>query len=176
MTVLGPDAVSGRKEKADHPLQAKRAGFTEQDHLYMKEALEEAQKALAHGDVPVGAVIVRKGRIIGRGHNRREADQDVTAHAEVLALREAGAYDGGWRLEGAVLYVTLEPCPMCAAAIVQAKMAQVIYGVDDPRLGAAGSLLNLLQFPGFHHDVAIRSGLEAEACGNLLKDFFIEKR
>lgn len=176
MTTHRPDAVSGRETKSVRHIIAGRDGFTEQDHLYMNAALEEARKAIHHGDVPVGAVIVQNGRIIGRGHNRREVDRDVTAHAEILALREAGVCGGGWRLEGAFLYVTLEPCPMCAAAIVQAKMAQVIYGVDDPRLGAAGSLLNLLQFPGFHHDVSVRSGLEAEACGNLLKDFFIEKR
>jgi tRNA(adenine34) deaminase len=150
--------------------------YTAQDVLFMEEAIIEAKKAAQHGDVPVGAVIVLAGQIIGRGHNRREIDSDPTAHAEIIALRDAGAKQGGWRLENAVLYVTLEPCPMCASAIVQARLAQVIYGVDDTRLGACGSLLNLLQFPGFHHDTSIRSGLLAESCRTLLQDFFNEKR
>ncbi len=172
----GTEALRGQEASSDPTHKINPKAFSEQDRLFMHAALEEAEKALTHGDVPVGAVIVQKGRIIGCGHNRREADRDVTAHAEILALRDAGASSGGWRLEGAILYVTLEPCPMCAAAIVQAKLSQVVYGVDDPRLGAAGSLLNLLQFPGFHHDVLIRSGLEAQACGNLLKAFFEDKR
>ncbi|MEA4891541.1 MAG: tRNA adenosine(34) deaminase TadA [Peptococcaceae bacterium] len=150
--------------------------FTEQDRLYMQEALTEARAALTAGEVPVGAVVVSRGRIVGRGHNRRETDQDISAHAEILALREAGRTLGGWRLGGAFLYVTLEPCPMCAAAIVQARISRVIFGADDPRLGAGGSLLNLLQFPGFGHDVAVRSGLMAEEAGRLLQEFFSAKR
>ena len=150
--------------------------FTEQDELYMREALGEARAALATNDVPVGAVVVSEGRIVGRGRNRREADSDISGHAEIIALREAGKRLGGWRLAGSRLYVTLEPCPMCAAAIVQARLTQVIYAADDPRLGACGSLLNLLQFPGFDHDVSARSGLLADVAGQLLREFFAEKR
>ena len=150
--------------------------FNEQDIYYMKEALAEAQLAVLHGDVPVGAVMVKDRQIIGRGHNRREVDQDPTAHAVILALRQAGRHFGDWRLSGTHLYVTLEPCPMCASAIVQAKLEQVTYGVADTRLGAAGSLLTLLQFPGFHHDTLIRSGLLMEECRDLLSNFFSDKR
>mgnify|MGYP001206509722 CR=1 FL=1 len=150
--------------------------FTDLDIYYMKEALKEAKLAEQHGDVPVGAVVVLDGQIIGRGHNRREVDSDPTAHAEILALRAAGSQRKNWRLNNALLYVTLEPCPMCASAIVQARIRQVIYGVDDPRLGAAGSLLNLLQFPGFFHDTSVRSGLLLEECQALLQDFFKDRR
>ena len=154
----------------------KRNCFTEQDRFFMEAALGEARLAASQGEVPVGAVVVKEGRILGRGHNCRETAADVTGHAELMALREAGQILGGWRLDGAILYVTLEPCPMCAAAIVQARLARVVYAADDPRLGACGSLLNLLQFPGFGHDVSVRSGLLAEEAAGLLQDFFVHCR
>lgn len=154
----------------------KPTSFTESQRLWMLEALAEARLALEQGDVPVGAVIVKEGKIIGRGHNQREARHDPSGHAEIMALRQAGQAIGSWRLTGAEMYVTLEPCPMCTAAIVQAKLFQVVYGLDDPRLGACGSLLNLAQFPGFDHDVAIRSGLMMEESLALLQDFFAAKR
>lgn len=154
----------------------KPTSFTESQRLWMGAALAEARLALEQGDVPVGAVIVKEGKIIGRGHNQREARHDPSGHAEIMALRQAGQTIGSWRLNGAEMYVTLEPCPMCTAAIVQAKLFQVVYGLDDPRLGACGSLLNLAQFPGFDHDVAIRSGLMMEESLALLQDFFAAKR
>ncbi|MEL7622209.1 MAG: tRNA adenosine(34) deaminase TadA [Clostridiales bacterium] len=154
----------------------KPTSFTESQRLWMLEALAEARLALEQGDVPVGAVIVKERKIIGRGHNQREARHDPSGHAEIMALRQAGQAIGSWRLTGAEMYVTLEPCPMCTAAIVQAKLFQVVYGLDDPRLGACGSLLNLAQFPGFDHDVAIRSGLMMEESLALLQDFFAAKR
>lgn len=142
----------------------------------MNEALIEAEKALAEGDVPVGAVVVSDGRIIGRGHNRREAEYDPTAHAEIIALREAGKSYGTWRLSGAVLYVTLEPCPMCAGALVMSRIERVVYGADDPKAGSAGSILNILQFPGFNHEVKITGGVLAEECSRLLREFFLSRR
>ncbi len=139
---------------------------------FMKEALLEAGKAFLIGEVPVGAVVVLDGEIIGRGYNRRETDADPTAHAEIQALRDAGAKQGGWRLAGATLYVTLEPCPMCAGALLQARVERVVYGADDPKAGSAGSQLNLLQFPGFNHQVKILGGVLKKECAALLQDFF----
>jgi tRNA(adenine34) deaminase len=146
------------------------------DEYFMALALEEAQNAPAHGDVPVGAVLVKDRTVIGRGHNRREADKDPSAHAEILALRMAGAAHGDWRLTNTALYVTLEPCPMCACALVQARVGRLIYGADDPDLGAAGSLLNLLQFPGFKHQVRVTGGIRAKDSESLLRAFFRERR
>lgn len=147
------------------------------DHeRFMKAALEEARIALAKGEVPVGAVIVLEGEIIGHGHNQRETENDPTAHAEILALREAGKRLKGWRLQGATLYVTLEPCPMCAGALLLSRIERVVYGIDDPKAGSAGSLINILQFPGFNHNVKITSGILAEECKELLQSFFRKKR
>lgn len=143
---------------------------------FMSEALKEAQKALALGEVPIGAVVVLGGRIIGRGHNERETLKDPTAHAEITALRQAAQYHGGWRLEGTTLYVTLEPCPMCAGALVQSRVERVCYGTGDPKAGSAGSLLNLLQFPGFNHQVKITAGVLENECRKILQDFFQSKR
>ena len=143
---------------------------------YMQEALLEARKALAAGEVPVGAVIVADGEIVGRGHNLRESRHDPTAHAEIIALREAGGNLGGWRLNGAVLYVTLEPCPMCAGAMLQSRIARVVYGTGDPKAGSAGTLLNLLQFPGFNHQVNITGDILADEAADLLKEFFRQQR
>jgi tRNA(adenine34) deaminase len=144
--------------------------------FFMQEALLEGRKALAKGEIPVGAVVVLDGEIIGRGHNLRETEHNATAHAEIIALREAGKKLGTWRLTGAVLYVTLEPCPMCAGALVQARLERVVYGADDPKSGAAGSLLNIPQFPGWNHFVKITGGVLAEEATALLQEFFQERR
>lgn len=147
------------------------------DHeVFMKEALKEARIALDKGEVPVGAVVVLKGEIVGRGHNIREQSYDPTAHAEILALRDAAKRLKGWRLEGATLYVTLEPCPMCAGALIQSRIERVVYGADDPKAGSAGSLLNLLQFPGFNHSVKITGGVLEEECSEILQRFFRQCR
>ena len=138
----------------------------------MREALAEAQEALAHGDVPVGAVAVWEGRIVGRGHNRREVDRDPTAHAEMIALRQAARALGGWRLTGVTLYCTLEPCPMCAGAMVQAHLDRLVYGADDPKTGAAGSVVELLRDPRLNHRVAVTRGVLAAEAQELLARFF----
>lgn len=142
------------------------------DATWMREALAEAKLAPAHGDVPVGAVAVYEGVIVGRGHNRKEADQDPTAHAEMLALREAASALGSWRLAGVTLYCTLEPCPMCAGAMLSARLARLVYGADDPKAGAAGSLVELLRDPRFNHQVAVTRGVLAEEAQILLERFF----
>ena len=144
--------------------------------VFMKEALLEGRKALEKGEIPVGAVVVQNGKIVGRGHNLRESQNDPTAHAEIVALRDAGDKLGTWHLKGSLLYVTLEPCPMCAGALLQARIEKVIYGADDPKAGCAGSLLNILQFPGFNHFVKITSGVLVEESIALLQEFFREKR
>lgn len=143
------------------------------DHIYfMQEAIKEAKKALEYNDVPVGAIVVKDGEIIGRGYNSREADNDPTAHAEIIALKNAGIANGHWNLTKATIYVTLEPCPMCAGAIVQSRIKELVYGADDKKAGAAGSQLNLLQFPGFNHNVKIRGPVLEEECTELLQSFF----
>ena len=146
--------------------------ITVDDAAWMREALAEAEQALAHGDVPVGAVAVRGEVIVGRGHNRKEADADPTAHAEIIALREAACTLGGWRLVGVTLYCTLEPCPMCAGAMVAARLPRLVYGADDPKMGAAGSLVELLRDPRFNHQVAVTRGVLAEESQALLERFF----
>ena len=144
----------------------------------MRQALEEARLALQTGDVPIGCVVVRDsdGQIIGRGRNRREADKDPVAHAEILALREAAAKLGQWRLEGCTLLVTLEPCPMCAGAIVNARVPRVVFGTHDPKAGAAGSLMNLLADPRLNHRTEVISGVVREESARLLREFFREQR
>jgi len=142
----------------------------------MRQALAEAERALAHGDVPVGAVAVRDGVIVGRGHNRREADADPTAHAEMIALREAARTLGGWRLVGVTLYCTLEPCPMCAGAMVAARLPRLVYGADDPKAGAVGSVVELLRDRRFNHQVAVSRGVLAEEAQALLERFFATVR
>ncbi|MDY6875998.1 MAG: tRNA adenosine(34) deaminase TadA [Chloroflexota bacterium] len=143
---------------------------------WMREALAEAEQALAHGDVPIGAVAVRNGIVVGRGHNRKEADGDPTAHAEIIALREAACALGGWRLAGVTLYCTLEPCPMCAGAMVAARLPRLVYGADDPKMGAAGSLVELLRDPRFNHRVTVTRGVLAEEAQALLEQFFASLR
>jgi tRNA(adenine34) deaminase len=142
----------------------------------MHKALAEAEKALIHGDVPVGAVAVHKGRIIGQGHNRKEADADPTAHAEMIALREAACVLGGWRLRGVTLYCTLEPCPMCAGAMVSARLPRLVYAADDAKAGASGSVVELLRDPRFNHQVAVTRGVLAEEAQALLERFFANLR
>ena len=138
----------------------------------MRAAMEEARKAAKIGEVPIGAVVVRHGEIVGRGYNLRETEKDPTMHAEMIAIREASARLGGWRLIGCTLYVTLEPCPMCAGALVQSRVEQVVFGASDPKAGCAGTLMNLLDEPRFNHQVPVTGGVLAEECGQLLKDFF----
>ncbi len=151
--------------------------FDDGDRRAMDAALAEARSAAASGDVPVGAVIVDPvGGVVGRTHNRREADRDPTAHAEILALRQAAAARGSWRLDGCALFVTLEPCAMCAAASVLARLASVTWGAPDPKAGFAGSLGNLLEDPRLNHKVAWRGGLRAEECARLLEVFFAKLR
>jgi tRNA(adenine34) deaminase len=142
------------------------------DERWMRVALEEAQKAAAIGEVPIGAVIVRNGEIVGRGYNRRETDRDPTAHAEMIAIREAAAHLGGWRLIGCSLYVTLEPCPMCAGAILQSRIERVVYGASDPKGGCAGTLMNLLTDGRFNHRAEVVGGVLAEESGSFLTGFF----
>lgn len=143
---------------------------------YMKEALRQARKAAALGEVPIGCVIVREGKIIGRGYNRRNTDKNTLAHAEITAINKASKAVGDWRLEGCTLYVTLEPCQMCAGAIVQARIPQVVMGCMNPKAGCAGSILNLLQTPQFNHQVNVTRGVLEEECSRILKDFFVELR
>ncbi len=142
----------------------------------MRLALREADAALAHEDVPIGAVVVRDGEVVGAGHNERELRQDPTAHAEILALREAARATGSWRLLDCVLYVTLEPCAMCAGAIVLGRVPRVVYGTTDPKAGAAGSVLDVLAQPRFNHRPAVAGGLLAAECAALLTDFFGSRR
>lgn len=142
------------------------------DERWMQEALIEAEKAAAAGEVPVGAVVVLEGQIIGRGHNRKECDQDPTAHAEIIALREAADTVGNWRLLGATLYCTLEPCPMCAGAMIQARLPRLVYGSHDIRFGADGSIVDVLRNESFNHRVAITRGVLEEESGVLMQQFF----
>ncbi len=146
------------------------------DHYFMGEALREAVKAYSREEVPIGAVIVRAGRIIARGYNQVELLKDATAHAEMLALTSAEEAAGDWRLTDCTLYVTKEPCPMCAGAIVHTRLARVVFGAGDPKGGAAGGALNLLQFPTLNHQCAITNGVREPECRQLLKAFFAEQR
>ena len=142
----------------------------------MEIAIEEARLALDHDDVPVGAIVVHHGEVVGAGHNERERRQDPTAHAETLALRRAAARRGSWRLLDTVLYVTLEPCAMCAGAIVLARVPRVVYGTTDPKAGAAGSVLDVLAEPRLNHRPAVEGGVLAVECAALLTEFFAARR
>jgi tRNA(adenine34) deaminase len=146
------------------------------DEVFMREALDEAARALVTDDVPVGAVVVRDGVVVGRGHNRREADEDPTAHAEVVALRDAARAGGRWRLDGCALYVTQEPCPMCAGAIVNARIARLIYGCDNPKAGAVRTLFRIADDARLNHRAEVVGGVLAGECGKLLVDFFSRLR
>ncbi len=145
------------------------------DEKYMKEALKLAKKAAAMGEVPIGAVIVYEGKIIARGYNRREIDQDGLAHAELIAIRRACKKIGFWRLEGCTLYVTLEPCPMCTGAIINTRIDRVVYGASDPKGGAMGGVTDLLAHPWNHHPTVDKGVLE-RPCSEILRDFFRDLR
>ena len=150
--------------------------FFPRDEYFMRLALREAERALEHDDVPVGCVIAREGEVIGAAPNERELRGDPTAHAEILALREASQAVGGWRIADAVMYVTLEPCAMCAGAIVLARLPRVVYGAADPKTGAAGSVLNVLAEPQLNHRPEVAAGLLAGEAGDLLRVFFARRR
>jgi tRNA(adenine34) deaminase len=143
---------------------------------FMREALTEAVAAGEAGEVPIGAVIVKDGVIIARAHNLRELAHDATAHAEVLAIRQAGQHIQGWRLSGCTLYVTIEPCPMCAGALVQSRIDHLVYGAADPKGWADRSLLEIVQNPGLNHRMAVTAGVLAEACSQLMRTFFRSRR
>lgn len=147
-----------------------------QDEKYMKEAIRQAKKAQALGEVPIGCVIVYQDRIIGRGYNRRNTDKNTLAHAEITAIHKASRKLGDWRLEGCTLYVTLEPCQMCAGAIVQARVTRVVMGAMNPKAGCGGSILNLLEMPQFNHQVQVERGILVKECSLLLTTFFKELR
>ena len=146
------------------------------DHYFMGEALRQAIRAYEAEEVPIGAVVVREGRIIARGFNQVEMLRDATAHAEMLALTQAEAAVGDWRLLDCDLYVTKEPCPMCAGALVHVRMRRVVFGCADPRAGAAGSIINLLQLPSLNHRCDIASGVLQNECAAILQDFFRDRR
>lgn len=148
----------------------------DQDIKYMRAALREAKKAYALGEVPIGCVIVYEGKIIGRGYNRRNTDKSTLAHAEITAIRKASRKIGDWRLEGCTLYVTLEPCQMCAGAIVQARIPRVVMACMNPKAGCAGSVLNILDMTEFNHQAEVTRGILEEECSTLLKIFFKELR
>jgi tRNA(adenine34) deaminase len=146
------------------------------DAHFMRLALEEALHALEHNDVPIGALAVRDGQIIGRGHNCRERDKDPTAHAEMIAMREASQAVGYWRLEGVTLYCTLEPCAMCAGAMVLARLPRLVYATTDPKAGAGGSIMNITQHPQLNHQVQVESGLMADEAAAYIRAFFAQLR
>jgi tRNA(adenine34) deaminase len=151
-------------------------GFSADDERFMRLALTEARAATEHGDTPVGAVVVRNGEVIATGRNERELRGDPTAHAETIALREAARVTGNWRVLDSVLYVTLEPCAMCAGAIVLSRVPSVVFGARDPKAGAVGSVLNVLAQPQLNHRPLVRSGLLADDSGALLRAFFAARR
>jgi tRNA(adenine34) deaminase len=146
------------------------------DHYFMGEALRQALKAFEAEEVPIGAVVVRDGRIIARAFNQVELLKDATAHAEMLAITQAEQAVGDWRLTDCTLYITKEPCPMCAGAIVHVRFPRVVFGANDPKAGAAGSAMNLLQFSSLNHRCVITSGVRGEECAQLLRTFFQEQR
>jgi len=146
------------------------------DERYMKEALRQAKKAWALEEVPIGCVIVQNEKIIARGYNRRNTDKNTLSHAELNAIRKASKVTGDWRLEDCTMYITLEPCQMCAGAIVQARVGRVVIGAMNPKAGCAGSILNLLEMPEFNHQVDVQRGILQEECSSMLTEFFKELR
>ena len=147
-----------------------------EDEKFMKAALAQAKKAAAIDEVPIGCVIVYEGKIIARGYNKRNKEKNTLSHAEMNAIRKASKYLGDWRLEGCTMYITLEPCPMCAGAIVQARIDKVVIGSMNPKAGCAGSVLNLLEMDGFNHKVEVERGVLEEECSTMLSGFFKELR
>jgi tRNA(adenine34) deaminase len=150
--------------------------FFPRDDYFMRLALREAERALEHEDVPIGAVVVRGGEVVAAAHNERELRQDPTAHAELLALRDAAGALGSWRLEGATVVVTVEPCPMCAGALVAGRVGRLVYGAPDLKAGAVGSLYNLCADPRLNHELLVVSGVRAEEASALLAGFFAHRR
>jgi tRNA(adenine34) deaminase len=150
--------------------------FFPRDAYFMRLALREAERALEHEDVPIGAAVVRDGEVVAMAHNERELRQDPTGHAETIALRDAARAGSSWRVLDAVIYVTLEPCAMCAGAIVLARLARVVYGASDPKAGACGSVLDVLSEPRLNHRPEVAGGLLAGECGELLSEFFASRR
>jgi tRNA(adenine34) deaminase len=146
------------------------------DIYFMTIALEEAKKAFEKAEAPIGAIVVKDNEIISRGHNLRESLQDPTAHAELLAIRDAAAKLGRWRLTDCTVYVTLEPCAMCAGAMVLARIKRLVYGASDPKAGAVGSLMNVLSYEKLNHQVDVESGIMEKECGGILSDFFLSRR
>lgn len=147
-----------------------------QDEHYMREAIKAAQIAEENGDVPIGAVIVYENQVIGRGYNQREQLRDPTAHAEIIALTQAAAFLDSWRLHGCTIYVTLEPCAMCAGAMVLGRLDRLVYGCEDPKAGACGSLYNIVRDERLNHRLEVTAGVLADECGGLLQDFFRNRR
>lgn len=179
----GPSDPEARRRRPEHPEDTGEPPSESppiidrvSDTYFMGEALRQAIKAYDAEEVPIGAIIVREGRIIARAFNQVELLKDATAHAEMLAITQAEAAVGDWRLNDCTLYVTKEPCPMCAGAIVHARLARVVFGAPDPKGGCAGGALNLLQFPGFNHRCEIAPGVREEECRQVLKSFFAEQR
>lgn len=158
------------------PVSTLSTHFFPKDEYFMRLAIREASRALHHGDVPIGTVIVKDGEVIGAGHNEREVRADPTAHAEMIALREAARALRSWRVLDAVMYVTLEPCAMCAGALVLARLPRVVFGAWDPKAGAAGSVLDVLAQPQLNHRPQVQGGLLEENCGDLLRAFFLDRR
>ena len=150
--------------------------MAESDEIHMRAALNEARAAAAAGEVPIGAVAVIAGQIVGRGQNRVLRDQDPTAHAEIVAMRAAAAAIGNYRLPDCELYVTLEPCAMCAGAMIHARLGRLVYGAADPKAGAAGSVLEVLNHPRLNHKMPVETGVLSDECGDLLREFFRERR
>jgi tRNA(adenine34) deaminase len=148
----------------------------EQDEQYMRQAIEAAKIAEENGDVPIGAVVVYENQVIGRAYNQREQLKDPTAHAEIIALTQAAAFIESWRLHGCTIYVTLEPCAMCAGALVLGRLDRLVYGCNDPKAGACGSLYNIVQDERLNHRLEITSGVIADECAKLLQDFFQRRR
>ncbi|WP_236908788.1 tRNA adenosine(34) deaminase TadA [Clostridium sp. Cult3] len=146
------------------------------DEIYMRLALEEAYKALSTYEVPIGAVIVHGDKVIGRGYNRRESTKDPTAHAEIMAIKEASQYLKGWRLMDTTMYVTLEPCAMCAGAIINARIDRVVIGAKDPKGGCCGSIVNLLDNPRFNHKAEVKFGILQDECSSIISNFFKQIR
>jgi len=146
------------------------------DAAWMRLALEQATLAAAAGEVPVGALVIKDGEILGRGHNRNLLDDDPTAHAEIIALRQAAARLGNHRLTGCTMVATIEPCSMCAGALIHARIARLVYGASDPKAGAAGSVLQVINHPGLNHRMEVTAGVLAEKCSAVLQDFFRQKR
>lgn len=163
--------MEGIEGMADTKKRTKKREYSPQEK-YMKEALKQAKKAEALEEVPIGCVIVHEGEVIARAYNRRNTDKNTLAHAEITAIKKASKKLGDWRLEGCSLYVTLEPCQMCAGAIVQARISEVIMGAMNPKAGCGGSILNLLQMEAFNHQVKVTRGVLAEECSSMLSDFF----